>query len=54
MKYNGEIWSLTTLVKHLLNTKQSVTDPRYFKYKGEWLNDIRIRTEKKEEHTVRS
>ena len=41
VKYNGEIWSLTALVKHLLDTKQSVAGPRYFKYKGEWLNDIR-------------
>ncbi|MDO4815200.1 MAG: GIY-YIG nuclease family protein [Bacillota bacterium] len=46
VKYNGEIWSLTALVKHLLNAKQSVAGPRYFKYKGEWLNDIRARTEK--------
>lgn len=46
VKYNGEIWSLTALVKHLLDTKQSVAGPRYFKYKGEWLNDIRARTEK--------
>lgn len=43
VKYNGEIWSLTALVKHLLDTKQSVAGPRYFKYKGEWLNDIRHR-----------
>ena len=41
VKYNGEIWSLTALVKHMLSTKQSVAGPRYFKYKGEWLNDIR-------------
>ena len=46
VKYNDEIWSLTALVKHLLDTKQSVAGPRYFKYKGEWLNDIRARTEK--------
>lgn len=46
VKYNGEIWSLTALVKYLLNTKQSVAGPRYFKYKGKWLNDIRARTEK--------
>ena len=46
VKFNGEIWSLSALVKHLLNTTQSVAGPRYFKYKGEWLNDIRARTEK--------
>lgn len=45
VKYNGEIWSLTALVKHLLDTKQSVAGPRYFKYKGEWLNDIRHRND---------
>lgn len=44
VKYNGEIWSLTALVKHFLNTTQSVAGPRYFKYKGEWLNDIRARS----------
>ncbi len=43
VKYNGEIWSLTALVKHFLNTTQSVAGPRYFKYNGEWLNDIRQR-----------
>ena len=46
VKYNGEIWSLTALVKHFLSTTQAVAGPRYFKYKGEWLNDIRARTEK--------
>ena len=45
VKYNGEIWSLTALVKHFLNTTQAVAGPRYFKYKGEWLNDIRHRYE---------
>ena len=45
VKYDGEIWSLTALVKHFLNTTQSIAGPRYFKYKGEWLNDIRSRCE---------
>lgn len=41
--YNGETWSLTALAKHLLGTTASIAGPRFFKYKGEWLNDIRHR-----------
>ena len=41
--YNGETWSLTALAKHLMNTKWALAGPRYFKYKGEWINDIRAR-----------
>lgn len=41
--YNGETWSLTALAKHLMNTKWALAGPKYFKYKGEWLNDIRAR-----------
>ena len=44
VKYSGEIWSLSALAKHLLDTKYSVAGPKYFKYKGEWLNDIRAHT----------
>lgn len=43
ISYNGEIWSLTALAKHLLNTKTAIAGPKFFKYKGEWLNDIRNR-----------
>lgn len=39
--YNGERWSLTALAKCLLNVKWSMAGPKYFKYKGEWINDIR-------------
>jgi hypothetical protein len=46
VKYNGEIWSLTALAKHLLNTTKALAGPHYFKYKGEWLNEIRKRSEK--------
>lgn len=46
VKYNGEIWSLSALAQKFLNAKRLVQGPRYFKYKGEWLNDIRARTEK--------
>ena len=42
VEYNGETWSLTALAKHLLgNVKWALAGPRYFKYKGEWLNEIR-------------
>ena len=44
VEYNGETWSLTALAKHLLgDVKLALAGPRYFKYKGEWLNDIRSR-----------
>ena len=43
IEYNGEIWSLSALAKQLLNVKGEVAGPRYFKYNGEWLNDIRQR-----------
>ena len=46
--FNGEIWSLSALAKHLLNTKTSVAGPQYFKYNGEWLNVIRSRLEGQE------
>lgn len=46
VKYNGEIWSLTALAKYLLATKASIAGPKFFKYKGEWLNDIRHHNEK--------
>lgn len=41
IEYNGQNWSLTALAKHFLNVKWALAGPRYFKYKGEWLNDIR-------------
>ncbi len=43
VEYEGQQWSLTALAKHLLGTKGAIAGPRYFKYKGEWLNDIRHR-----------
>ena len=42
VEYNGETWSLTALAKHLLgDVKWALAGPRYFKFKGEWLNGIR-------------
>ena len=46
VEYNGETMSLTALAKLLTGKKYSVAGPRFFKYKGEWLNDIRHRLEK--------
>ena len=43
VNYNGEILSLSALAKLLLGRKGEVAGPRHFKYKGEWLNDIRNR-----------
>ena len=43
VEYNGEIMSLTALAKLLSGRKYSIAGPKFFKYKGEWLNDIRHR-----------
>lgn len=43
VSYNGETWSLTALAKLLTGVKSAIAGPKYFKYKGEWLNDIRDR-----------
>ncbi len=43
VEYEGKKWSLTALATTLMQSKWSVAGPRYFKYQGEWLNDIRRR-----------
>ena len=43
VSYSGHTWSLTSLAKHLLNVTNAIAGPRYFKYRGEWLNDLRER-----------
>ncbi len=43
VQYNGERWSLTALAKHLTGVTSAIAGPKYFKYKGEWLNSIRER-----------
>ena len=43
VEYKGETWSLSALAKQLLGRKNAVTGPLHFKYKGEWLNEIRKR-----------
>ena len=40
--YNGKAWSLSSLVSELSDIV-SAQGPKYFKYKGEWLNDLRER-----------
>ena len=42
VEYKGRPYSLSALAS-LLTGRKSVAGPRYFKYKGEWLNDIRSR-----------
>lgn len=41
--YQGQRYSLSALATKLTGSKWSVAGPRYFQYKGEWLNDIRRR-----------
>lgn len=43
VEYNGETMSLTALAKLLSGKKYAIAGPKFFKYKGEWLNDIRSR-----------
>ena len=43
--YLGKSYSLSALAQLLLGSKYPVAGPRYFKYKGEWLNDVRHKLE---------
>ena len=43
VEFEGQNYSLTALAKKLSGKKYSVAGPRFFRYKGEWLNDIRHR-----------
>ena len=45
VEYNGKKYSLSSLATELLGSKHGVAGPRYFKYKGEWLNKIRAKLE---------
>lgn len=45
VEYQGERYSLSALATKLSGSKNGVAGPRYFKYKGEWLNAIRARIE---------
>ena len=42
-EYKGKVYSLSALATALSGSKWGVAGPRYFKYKGEWLNDVRRR-----------
>ena len=39
--YEGKPYSLSALAQKLLDTNHSIAGPRYFKYKGQWLNELR-------------
>lgn len=43
VRYDGQDYSLTALAKLLSGKKYSIAGPKFFKYNGEWLNDIRKR-----------
>ena len=45
VEYKGKKFTLSALAALLLGKDSSaeIGGPRYFKYKGEWLNDIRAR-----------
>ena len=43
VEYQGKLYSLSALAQLLTGRNHSVAGPKYFKYKGEWLNDIRHR-----------
>ncbi len=42
-EFNGVTMFLIAFTKQLSGKKYPVIGPRYFKYKGEWLNSIRER-----------
>ena len=41
VEYQGKEMSLTAAAKLISGKKYSIAGPRFFKYKGKWLNDIR-------------
>lgn len=43
VEHDGKKWSLSALATMLTQSKWGVAGPHYFKYNGEWLNDIRKR-----------
>lgn len=43
VEYDGKSWSLSGLAKEFSHSKYGVQGPKYFKYNGEWLTDIRKR-----------
>ena len=45
VEYQGRKLSLSALATELTGGKWGVAGPRYFKYKGEWLNNLRAKAE---------
>lgn len=45
VEYQGRKLSLSALATELTGSRWGVAGPRYFKYNGEWLNDIRAKKE---------
>ena len=45
VEYQDKIWSLSSLARMLSKSEWPVAGPRFFKYNGEWLNDIRKQME---------
>ena len=43
VEYNGQTMSMTALAKMITGVKYSIAGPKFFKYKDEFLNDIRHR-----------
>ncbi|MBQ9742984.1 MAG: GIY-YIG nuclease family protein [Ruminococcus sp.] len=43
VEFEGQVYSLSSLAAKLSGVSYSVHGPCYFKYNGEWLNDIRNR-----------
>lgn len=43
IEYEGEVMSLSSFATQMVGSVHGVAGPRYFKYKGEWLNTIRRR-----------
>jgi len=43
IEHEGELYSLSSFATKMVKSKHGVAGPRYFKYKGEWLGDIRDR-----------
>ena len=43
IEHEGQVYSLTSFATKMVNAKYAVAGPCYFKYKGEWLGDIRDR-----------
>ena len=43
VEYEGRAWSLSGLARRLTGAERGVPGPSYFKYRGEWLNDLRDR-----------